>query len=120
MAARSGDPRLLAGAQLALAEALLVSGNSTRALTMAKNAQRLFESSGQMESQWRAWLMMGRASHLLGDNKSARESLLRADSVLSSLQQRWGQEYFRTYLNRPDIQQYQEQLRRNSAAAQQP
>ena len=85
---------------------------------MARAAQQLFEGSGQIESEWRTSLIVGRASQLLGDNKAARESLLRADSQLSSLRQQWGDEYFETYLHRPNIRLYHMQLRQSAAAAQ--
>ena len=117
-ASRSGDPRLIAGAQLALAEAMLLSGKPEPALTVAKAAQQLFERSGQLESEWRAWLFIGTAEHQLGDNPSARASLLRADASLSSLEQRWGDEYYKAYIARPDIREYRAALAQTSALAQ--
>lgn len=118
MGIRAGDPRLLAAAQLALAETLLLSGDPTRALTTAKSAQEFLERTGQVESNWRAWLIAGRAAQRLGDKKAVRENMLRADALLSSLRQMWNDEYFETYINRPDIKLYRKQLREISATAQ--
>ncbi|MDT4952416.1 MAG: eukaryotic-like serine/threonine-protein kinase [Acidobacteriota bacterium] len=118
MAKQTGDPRLLASALLALAETLLVSNDAQGALTAAKSAQGLFASHEQLESEWRAWLIAGRASHLLKDFKAARDALSHADASLSALKQRWGNEYYETYINRPDIKLYRRQLNEVSAAAQ--
>ena len=115
---RSGDPRLVAGSQLALAEAMLLSGKPEQALTVAKSAQQLFERSGQLESEWRAWLFIGRAEQQLGDKPAARASLLRADAILSSLEQRWGAEYYKAYISRPDIRGYKAAVAQTSALAQ--
>jgi serine/threonine protein kinase/tetratricopeptide (TPR) repeat protein len=113
----TGNPRLLAGAQLALAEAALISRNWKLAITNAKEAQQLLERSGQKESEWRAWLMAGLAAARAGDLKEAREYMARANAELSSLRQRWNDKDFKTYLLRPDIGHYEKLLRENSAYA---
>jgi hypothetical protein len=111
----AGDPRLLMGALLALAEVMIEASDARGAFTNALKAQQLADQSHQIESEWRALLIAGRANERLGDYKSARENLLRADSLLSSLQQRWGGEHFNSYLLRPDVVHYTHQLKEASA-----
>jgi serine/threonine protein kinase len=118
MAERTGDPRLLASALLAFAETQLISDNAPGALTSAQRAQELFTRAGQVESEWRAWLIAGRASQQLKDFKAARNALSHADAALASLRQRWGEENFNHYLDRPDIKLYREELAKAATAAQ--
>jgi serine/threonine protein kinase/lipopolysaccharide biosynthesis regulator YciM len=117
LAEKSGDPRLLLGALLALAETEIEMGNAKGALANAIKAQELADRADQMESEWRALLIAGRASERLQDNKTARESLLRADNLLSSLQQRWGKEIYNQYLARRDVTAYRSQLTKAAAAS---
>jgi serine/threonine protein kinase/Tfp pilus assembly protein PilF len=117
LATRTGSPRLLAGALLALAETELEASDAQSALATAKRARELFALSGQAESEWRAWLIAGRASHRLRDFKAARDALSSADALLSSLRQRWGEEDYNYYLQRPDIKLYREQLIKISASS---
>lgn len=117
LAVNSGDPRLLLGALLALAETMIESGDANGALANSSKAQELAARADQIESQWRALLIAGRASARLGDNKTARESLLKANNLLASLQQRWGNQPFESYLTRPDITRYREALSEASRAA---
>ncbi len=110
MATDAGDTALLAHATLALAEALLASGDAQGALEMAKQAQARFAKSGQQESEWRAWIVAALASRRLGDKTTAQEQLARGKEALSRLQQKWGTEVFNHYLARPDVQVYYKQL----------
>jgi len=114
-ARQAGDPRLLAGALLALAEVRLESGTAAAAADAAREAQQILAREAQADSEWRAWLILGRASRQLGDDKQAREGLAQADALLSSLRQRWGTENFDNYLARPDVKRYREALIRASA-----
>ena len=50
-------PRLLSTALLASAEVRIAAGDGTGALADAQAAQRMFASAGQLESEWRAWLV---------------------------------------------------------------
>ena len=110
MATRTGDPWLLSKSQLALAEAVLESGDAQDALSNALGAKEAFARSGQQDSEWRAWLIAARASHRAGDVTKAREYASHAADLLSDLQQRWGAENYNTYLMRPDIQYCRRQL----------
>ena len=110
MTSHSSDPRLLSSSTLALAEALLENGNLEESLANALRAQERFASTGQQESEWRAWLVAGLANHRLNDPERARQRLSNAGNVLGGLEKRWGTDYFRSYLARPDIQFYRKQL----------
>jgi tetratricopeptide (TPR) repeat protein len=110
MAERAGDAALLSKALLALAEVLLESGDAEGALTNALKAVESFKRAGQLESEWRAWLLAARASRVKRDEVTAGNQLAQAREVLSRLRQRWGEEMFRTYLARPDIEFSHKQL----------
>jgi len=115
-AASLGDPLLLARARLALAETSLLAGDIKSALESARLAQTFFAASGLQESEWRAWLIAGLASQKSGDNDSARTQLATATARLSSLEQKWGTEVFKSYQARPDIRLYRQQLDQGSLA----
>lgn len=117
MAVNSGDPRLQLGALLALAETMIESGDASGALATATKAQLLAEPADQSESLWRTLLIVARASELTGAQMKARENLLKADSVRSSLQRHWGVGYYNSYLARPDIGFYSKMLIQTAAAA---
>jgi tetratricopeptide (TPR) repeat protein len=107
MATRANDPWMHSGARLALAEALLESGDAEGALNTAREVQKSFEHAGQQESKWRAWLIAGRASLRVGDAAKAGQYALRAEGLLANLRQKWGTEAYNDYLTRPDIHNYQ-------------
>jgi serine/threonine protein kinase/Tfp pilus assembly protein PilF len=107
----TGDPRLLSGALLASAEALLESGESKRALETALQAQASFARFGQQDSEWRAWLIAARATERTDEATAARsEYASRAHNALSNLMQKWGAETYPSYLARPDVQRSLKQL----------
>jgi tetratricopeptide (TPR) repeat protein len=104
------DANLLSLAMLAQAEAALKANSADTALTLALQAQQRFATGGQLESEWRAWLIAAQASQLLGDKNKADEQLTQAKSARSRLEQQWGAESFKTYVLRPDIQVYYKEL----------
>ena len=116
-AASLGDPLLLARARLALAEVALLAGDVKGVFEGARLAQTFFAGAGFQESEWRAWLILGLASQKSGDNDSAKTQLTSANARLSSLQQKWGAEVFKSYLARPDIRLYRQQLEQGSMAS---
>jgi len=63
-------------------------------------------SSGQQESEWRAWLLAALASQRIGDKAAAQEQLTHAKDTLAQLQQKWGSASFESYLTRPDVKTY--------------
>ncbi len=109
MAMRAGDEALLSRAKLALAEVLLESKDAQNALTNALEAQARFKRGGQLESEWRAWVVAARASGLKRDGQAASE-FARASEALAQLRQKWGEEAFGTYSKRLDIEFSHKQL----------
>jgi hypothetical protein len=110
MAKGAGDAGLLSRAMLALAESSLEAGDAQASLTNALQVQQSFNRAGQLESEWRAWMIAARASRLKRDERAASEQMAEAVNVLSQLRQKWGDEAFNGYLSRPDIQFSRKQL----------
>jgi tetratricopeptide (TPR) repeat protein/predicted Ser/Thr protein kinase len=104
MANDAGELALLARALLAQAEASLKSKDAQGALTLALQSQEKFAKGGQLESEWRAWLMAARVSQELGDQAKADEYYKNARDVRSRMEQQWGVDAFKGYILRPDIQ----------------
>jgi hypothetical protein len=97
-------PRLLSTALLASAEVRLSAGDGSGAITDAEAAQPVFAAAGQLESDWRAWLVLARARQLEGDRVSAHNDAARAEASRAALQARWGDDTYGGYGRRPDIQ----------------
>jgi len=110
MANGAGDVNLLSQAILSQAEVALKANSPDQARTLALQAQERFARSGQLESEWRAWLIASQASRLLGDKANGDEQLMKAKDARSRLEQQWGAEAFKTYVSRPDIQAYTKDL----------
>ena len=70
----------------------------------------MLAQSGQQDSQWRALLIAARASDLAGNKSAARDYASQADSLCAGLEQKWGKEAYESYLHRPDIQNYRNQV----------
>jgi tetratricopeptide (TPR) repeat protein len=109
-AARTSESRLLPSAQLALAEVLLGTGETGRALDTAVQAHASFARIGQQDSEWRALLFAAMASRSAGDHSKAQEYSTRAAAVLLALQQKWGAAIYDKYQQRPDVQYFRKQL----------
>jgi tetratricopeptide (TPR) repeat protein/predicted Ser/Thr protein kinase len=97
-------PRFLSTALLASSEVRLAAADAEGALADAQAAQRLFAAGGQLESEWRAWLMAARAARLAGDTSVANDCAVRAETTRAALQARWGDDDYRGYARRPDVQ----------------
>jgi serine/threonine protein kinase len=110
MAKKLSSPPLIAGALLALAEVMLVGNDAKGALENSLEARKTFARSGQQDSEWRALLIAARASELAGDKSSALDYGAQADTLCAGLEQKWGKEAYASYLRRPDIQNYRNQL----------
>ena len=110
-AASTKDPRNFNTTKLALAEAYLNIGNYSDALDSALQAKDYFVTEGLNESGWQAWLIAARASQQKGDLVIAREYASNALNTLSKLQTDWGEEHFKIYLAKPDINLYFSQAR---------
>ena len=103
-------PRLLSTALLASAEVRIAGGDGRGALADAQAAQKVFASAAQLESEWRAWLVSARSMRLEGDSSTAYDYAVRAESSRAALQARWGEDNYRGYVRRPDIQVRLKQL----------
>jgi serine/threonine protein kinase/tetratricopeptide (TPR) repeat protein len=110
LAKQLNDPWQLARAQLALAETMLLSGDSQGAAKTALQAQEVFARLGQQASEWRALVVAAVASEKSGDKNKAQEYALRAKVSQSGLEQRWNNDYYNTFLSRPDVQRLRKQL----------
>ncbi|HEY0728537.1 MAG TPA: tetratricopeptide repeat protein, partial [Pyrinomonadaceae bacterium] len=107
---RAGAPRLIANAQLALAEALLATGDVANALTSALRAQQIFARLGSRHSEWRAWLIAAQASRRQQDETKVDEYATRASGLLTAFEKALGASEYNSYLSRPDVQRYLKQL----------
>ena len=110
MAKKVSDPRLISTALLALAEVLLIANDSKGALESVLEAEKMLARSGQHDSEWRALLIAARASDLMGNRSGARDYASHADSLCVGLEQKWGKDAYESYLRRPDIQNYRNQV----------
>lgn len=104
------DPRPLSDALLALAEASLAAGDAQTALQSAAEAQQRFAAAKQVESEWQAAAIQSRASEKLGDKENSRRLAKVAESLLVSLEQKWGSENYKTYLARGDVEELHRQV----------
>jgi serine/threonine protein kinase/Flp pilus assembly protein TadD len=104
------DPFLLSQALLALAEAALNAGDAQAALNAASEAQQRFADAGQHEGEWRALTIAALAIEKTGDKNKAREFASRATSILTGLEQSWGNDQYSGYLSRADISQFRQRL----------
>ncbi|HEX3746095.1 MAG TPA: protein kinase [Bryobacteraceae bacterium] len=111
---KSGSPLLSAGARLAYAEALLAAGEAQQARNTALLVQPWFAGAGNVEGEWRCWLVLSAAEKALGDGKS-QESAQKADHLLAMLAQKWDSDSYKTYLDRPDIQDRDKQSKLKAA-----
>ncbi len=102
----TGDPGIIAPAQVSFAEVLLASGDARGALEQAQAALDIFAHGDQAAAMWRASVVAARASRRLGDEPSAQQYLERAAASLARLRQRWSAEDFDSYIARPDLQAY--------------
>jgi tetratricopeptide (TPR) repeat protein/predicted Ser/Thr protein kinase len=112
LAAKSGDPWLIAETALARAEAWLAAGNARKALEDGLAAQPWYARAGNLALEWRCWLTAARAESALGEAAKAREYAGKASQAVADLAQKWDSESYKTYLARPDIQYDRGQLSR--------
>ena len=110
LAQNAGEETLIFDAMLALAQVLYETGDVDRALTFASNVAVRLERSGELESEWRAWLVAARCDMRKRDWENARTRLTHANESLTKLQQQWGSEAFDRYQLRKDIQFSRKQL----------
>ncbi len=109
-ATHASGPRIVSSAQLALAEALLAKGDAANALSFALQAQETFARLGTRHSEWRAWLIAAQSSRRLKDETKVVEYATRAEALLKAFEQALGANEYRSYLSRPDVRRYRQQL----------
>jgi serine/threonine protein kinase/tetratricopeptide (TPR) repeat protein len=107
-----GDAALISRATLALAEATFETGDAQTALLLADQARERFARSSQLESHWRALLLMARSNDKIDHGDSAEQLRSEAKQIVTQLEQAWGVEAFKVYATRPDIQFQLKQLGR--------
>jgi len=103
-------PRLLSTALLASADVRVAAGDGPGALADAEAAQKMFTAAAQLESSWRAWLIAARSMRLAGNSAMAADYAARAEAGRAALAARWGDDAYRGYTRRPDIQDRLKQL----------
>lgn len=104
------NPLPLSQALLASAECALAAGDPQAALNAATEAQQRFAASKQHEHEWRAYAILARAAEKLGDKDKARQMASEATRILSTLEQTFGGNNYRTYLTRRDIEDLRTQI----------
>jgi len=102
----------------AVAEALLESGDAKNSQLYALKAQESFAARHRFQSEWRALMIAGRASAVLGDQQASSDYYARAQKILTTITARWGHEAFTSYSRRKDIQRYQGYLVTRSGSSQ--
>lgn len=110
IATGAGSPRLISNAQLALAEALLATGDAANASTSALQAQAGFARLGSRHSEWRAWLIAAQANRRQQGEAKVDEYAARAAGLLTALEKTLGTNEYNSYLSRPDIKRDRKQL----------
>jgi len=104
------NPLHLSGALLAMAEIAMISGDVQAASAAASEAQQRFASGKQRDSEWRALLLKARAIEKAGDKTGAHQIAPQAVAILATLEQEYGSDNYKSYLARPDVQEYRRQL----------
>jgi len=79
-------------------------------LTFALQAQETFARLGSRHSEWRAWLIAAQANQRQRDEAKAQEQAARAAELLAVMEKVLGVNEYKSYLSRPDVQQYRKQL----------
>jgi hypothetical protein len=105
-----GDPIVLSEALVALAQAQLEGGDAAAGLKTSIESQELSARIGTPEIELMALLTAARNSRSLHDYPKALDYATRADKLMASFQQLWGEDNYNAYLNRPDIKVSRTQL----------
>jgi len=108
---KNQNKELLCFTQLALAEAMIETGDAKGASQNALESRELSRSLVKHDSEWRALMIAARAEHLLGNQDKAMQYATAADSVRAAIEKEWDNGSYQSYLNRPDIKRYYAQLR---------
>jgi len=104
------DPRSLTDALIASAEAAIAAGDAESGLQQAAEAADRCAAARQLESEWWSRAAQARASEMAGDKVKARQFASRALELLSSLEAKWGSNYFKSFLARGDVDELNRQI----------
>ncbi|HKO44475.1 MAG TPA: tetratricopeptide repeat protein [Pyrinomonadaceae bacterium] len=110
LARESKDPYLISETLLILAEALLHQRDFDGASKAALESQELAARIGKLDSEWISYSIAAQAAHNLDRSQEAQDYASRAEAALAQLEQHWGADNFKSYLDRPDIQISRKQL----------
>jgi hypothetical protein len=89
---------------------LLARSDAANALTVALQAQETFARMGRRHSEWLAWLIAAQSSRRLKNDAKVVEYAARAEALLKALEKAFGTDEYRSYLSRPDVRRYRQQL----------
>jgi tetratricopeptide (TPR) repeat protein len=106
----SKDPYLISETLLIRAEALLHQRDFEAAIKAASESQEFAARIGKQDSEWISYSIAARAAHNLGRLQVAQDYASRAEAALAQLEQHWGADNYKSYLDRPDIQLSRKQL----------
>ena len=110
LATELGDVGRMSEALWAESEAMLQNNDAQNASATALRSQEIFARLGKRDFEWLAWLTAARAGSKIGDDNVARDRAKRSADLLAVLEQQWGVEHYRSYLARPDIFVFRNQL----------
>ena len=109
-ARESNDPYLISETLLIQAEALLHQRDFEGAIKAALESQEFAARIGKQDSEWISYSIAAQAAHNLGRPQEAQDYASRAETALAQLEQHWGADNYKSYLDRPDIQISRKQL----------
>ena len=104
------DPRPLSDALIASAAGAIAASDAQGALKQAAEAADRCAASKQVESEWWSRGEQARASEMAGDKVKAREFASRAQELLSALEAKWGNDYYKSFLARADVDELHRQI----------
>ncbi|HUB84019.1 MAG TPA: protein kinase [Bryobacteraceae bacterium] len=116
VAEKGASALLAANTRLAYAEGLLATGEARMARDTAFAVQQWSAGAGNLEAEWRSGLVGAEAERALGEVEKSQQSAQKATGTLAALAQKWDSDSYKTYEDRPDIQDREKQLAKLPAA----
>lgn len=110
------DKTVAAHVRLVAAEEMLRRNSPAAALENAAQAQKLFAELKKPTHEWETWLLACLAHRKLQNDAAANEAAVKADSLFSTLSQKFSETDFQSYSRRPDVKFRRAQLLSVSAA----
>lgn len=109
-----GMAYLILNSKLALVEALLANNEAQEALNIFNDLKKSFVNGGNFPVQLQSSVLAAQASRTLNDKAKADEYAAQANRFLTEIEKTFGTENYKTYLSRPDVQSYLNQLNTGS------